>query len=235
MGYKADGAVTAVAIGREANGHNQCIAIGPYANSAPALHGIALGYQASVPAGQNNAAIGYQVTNSVSESTRVRGDLYLDGGSRVFTNGTFGSGAWGVKAFTIDHPLDPQNKVLRHYCVEGPDVWDVYAGNAMLSGGKTVVELPAYYSALNKAGSEVVQLTPWGEEADVHVVSVENNRLTIAGDKDVKVSWVVQALRNDPAAVEDLKQRPVEQLKSELKPGQAAEENAGVNADASTK
>jgi hypothetical protein len=49
------------------------------------------------------------------------------------------------------------------------------------------------------------------------------------------VSWMVIAQRNDPACVEDLKQRPVEQLKSELKPGQAAAENAGVNADASTK
>ena len=99
-----------------------------------------------------------------------------------------------------------------------------------------VLKSPAYYAALNRAGSEIYSLTPLGDLALVCVKEkVRDNRFVIRGDKDVEVSWTIKVLRNDPAAVEDLKQRPVEQLKSELKPGQAAEENAGVNADASTR
>lgn len=215
VGYSSDGHDQGAALGAEANGWGQCVAVGANANAAEATHGV---------------AIGFCVTNDISDSTRVRGDLYLDGsGNTIYYRTSFGSGGWSTKTFTIDHPLDPQNKVLRHYCLEGPDVWNVYAGNAVLAAGRAVVELPAYYAALNKAGSEIVTLTPWGKEADVYVVGVEGLRLTIGGNKDVKVSWTIKVLRNDPACIDDLKNRPVEQLKSELKPGQAGVENRTVN------
>ena len=65
---------------------------------------------------------------------------------------------------------------------------------------------------------------------------IADNRFVIGGGvPGGKVCWEIKAQRNDPAAIEDLKQRPVEQLKSELKPGQAAAENATVNADASKR
>ena len=54
-------------------------------------------------------------------------------------------------------------------------------------------------------------------------------RFTISGEKDVKVSWTIKVLRNDPACQEDLRRRPVEQLKSELSPDQVSRENVEIN------
>ncbi len=48
----------------------------------------------------------------------------------VFSNGRLGSS--GTKSFMIDHPLDPENKVLYHYSAESPDVLNIYTGNAIL-------------------------------------------------------------------------------------------------------
>ena len=251
-GSAAIGDISGVAVGRDANGRANCIAVGAYANSGPGSYGVAVGYGARIDgstvngvavgtgarvmAGAYNATAIGCVTNYTTESTMLRGNLFLDGGDQVYTNSAPGATDWGVKAFTIDHPLDPKNKVLRHYCMEGPQVWDIYAGNAQLKNGEAVVELPAYYSALNLEGSEIYSLTPVGDLAVVCVKEkVVGNRFVIKGDKDVEVSWTIKAQRNDPAAIEDLKQRPVEQLKSELKPGQAEAENAAVNTDTSAQ
>ncbi|HBA85257.1 MAG TPA: hypothetical protein DCZ95_14310 [Verrucomicrobia bacterium] len=169
----------------------------------------------------NRTAIGLQATNLIDNTCVVRGALYMDGGFGIMYRTNFGSGSWSVKAFAIDHPLDPQNKILRHYCVEGPDVWNIYAGNAVLKNGRAEVQLPDYYAALNQPGSEIYSLTPVGGPSEVWVQEeVSGHRFVLAGTKDVKVSWTLKALRNDPACLEDLKNRPAEQFKSRLTPEQ---------------
>lgn len=215
IGTRADADYNGIAIGYQTDGQ--------YSN-------IAVGFQANAYSGYDRIAIGCRITNRVNNSIAVRGTLYLDGGTGVMYRSTVGSGGWTLKAFTIDHPLDPANKVLRHFCMEGPEVWNVYAGNAQLVNGRAEVALPDYYSALNKVGSEVFSLTPVGALAQVAVGDEMNgNRFTIIGDKDVKVSWSIKVLRNDPACLEDLRRRPVEQLKSAMDPGQAAAESGSVN------
>jgi len=100
--------------------------------------------------------------------------------------------------------------------------------------GKAVVELPDYYTALNAVGSKVYSLAVIDErENEFPLVKVSkkvaDNRFEIAGTLDVEVSWTIKVLRNDPGCVDDLKRRPVEQLKSELQPGQTAVENQTVD------
>jgi hypothetical protein len=92
----------------------------------------------------------------------------------------------------------------------------VYAGNAQLVNGQAVVQLPDYYSALNLVGSEVYSLTPIGRVLVWIEKKIENNRFSIGGDQDVEVSWTIKVLRNDPACLEDLRRRPVEQWKNEI-------------------
>lgn len=228
VGYFANANEEGVAVGFSANGVLQGIALGEQADGAHT--NIAIGCRAIAHSGSERIAIGTDVENDIDDSARIRGNLYLDGGSSVYTRSTFGSGSFSVKAFTIDHPLDPTNRVLRHYCLEGPQVWNVYAGNAQLVNGIAVVQLPEYYGAENKAGSEVYELTAVGGQASLWIErEVSKKSFVIGGDKDVKVSWTVKVLRNDPAALQDLKERPVEQLKSALKPGQAPAENRSVN------
>jgi hypothetical protein len=104
-----------------------------------------------------------------------------------------------VKNFTIDHPLDPANKILRHTSIESPDALDVYSGNIVTdASGKAVVNLPSYFEALNI--DYRYQLTVIGAFAQA-IISKEivNNKFEIATSQpNVKVSWQVQGVRNDP-------------------------------------
>lgn len=135
-----------------------------------------------------------------------------------------------TKAFTIDHPVDPVNKVLRHFCMEGPQVWNVYAGNAKLRNGRAIVYLPDYYTKLNKVGSEVYQLTAVGDFANLFVAEkVSDNLFLIKGDKNVEVSWNIKVLRGDKACEEDLEKRPIEQAKQDMSKSQLIFENWQAN------
>jgi hypothetical protein len=101
----------------------------------------------------------------------------------------------------MDDPSDPANKYLYHTAVESPDMLNVYSGNITTDGaGEATVALPDYFEALNTDFR--YQLTPLGQFAQA-IVSQEiaNNVFTIKTDKpNVKVSWQVTGVRNDPYA-----------------------------------
>ncbi len=120
-------------------------------------------------------------------------------GDAVFANGDMT--ATGFKPFTIDHPLDPQHKMLKHFSIESNEVLNMYRGNVVLDGnGEATVELPDYFDAININFS--YNLTAIGSKADLFIKSeISNRRFEIAGGKPgQKVSWVVYADRNDEYA-----------------------------------
>lgn len=104
----------------------------------------------------------------------------------------------GVKAFHIDHPLDPANKYLNHAAVESNEVLNVYSGNITTDlGGMASVVMSNYFSALN--GDCRYQLTVVGQFAQAIVFrEIENNTFVIKTDRpSVKVSWQVTGVRQD--------------------------------------
>ncbi|NCC53341.1 MAG: hypothetical protein EOM20_19315 [Spartobacteria bacterium] len=207
--------ISGLALGAEADGDYNGIAIGYQSDGQ--YSNIAIGFQANAYSGYDRITIGRAITNRFNNSVALRGTLYLDGGTGVLYRPIVGSGTWQAKAFTIDHPLDPENKVLRHFCIEGPQVWNYYAGNAQLTNGEAVVDLPDYYTTLNLVGSEVYSLTPIGAPAALYIKKeVDNNRFIVGGDVDIKFSWTVNTLRNDPGCLEDIKRRPAEQWKRDI-------------------
>lgn len=112
-----------------------------------------------------------------------------------------GSLSKGSGSFKIDHPLDPANKFLYHSFVESPDMMNVYTGSAKIGeDGTVVVNLPAYFGALNI--DYHYQLTCVGGYAQVYVAEeVKDNQFKIAGGKPgMKVSWQVTGTRNDAYA-----------------------------------
>lgn len=116
----------------------------------------------------------------------------------IYSNGIFG--ATGAKSFQIDHPLDPENKYLRHFSMESPEVLNLYRGNVILdNNGEASVQMPDYFHAVNQECSYV--LTPIGAPADLYVKAEVNSQgiFEIAGgNAGMKVSWYVYAERNDP-------------------------------------
>jgi len=134
------------------------------------------------------------------------GNLIIqDGYSVRWSNG-------GYKAFTIDHPLNPANKVLRHFSAEGPEALVLYTGKARLNEkGEAVVELPEYFDVL--ARNPMVQLTAVGNHHVYVSREVNGNSFIIGGDAGTKVYWQVTAERDDPKARLERIQRPIEEEK----------------------
>ena len=140
-------------------------------------------------------------------------------------------GASGTKLFRIDHPDDPENKYLLHYSTESPEVLNAYSGKVTLdSAGEAVVELPHYFAKINKdprytltAVGAPMPMLHVAEEIDEAALSAGAKAgpgetaakctFRIAGGAPgAKVSWRIEAVRNDPwvrtkgAAVEVEKQ-----------------------------
>ena len=104
----------------------------------------------------------------------------------VFASGGFGG--TGAKYFVIDHPLDPENKILKHAAIESPEVLNMYRGNVVLNGtGEAVITLPDYFIEININYS--YDLTPIGSPApELHATtafSLNGHRSTLKRSKPV--------------------------------------------------
>lgn len=142
--------------------------------------------------------IGVAGWSTASGGYGVYGRSMGGGGYGIFSSGNFA--ATGTKSFIIDDPLDPANKMLKHYCIESPEVLNMYRGNVILNGdGEAVVELPNYFTLINIDYSYT--LTAIGQPAPGIYVKKEidnNGEFIIAGGNEgQKISWVVYAQRND--------------------------------------
>lgn len=174
------------------------------------------------PAGVlGTAANGRGVMGTSQAGTALWGET--SSGTGVFGTSTDGKGVYGfsmnsyagyfdgslyaasanaaVKAFRIDHPLDPANKVLMHSSVESNERKLVYDGVVTTdANGEATVTLPDWFDALN---TDVrYQLTVIGSFVQAIVKSeVENNRFVIASSApNTKVSWQVTGVRKDAFA-----------------------------------
>ncbi len=129
---------------------------------------------------------------------------YFDGKVNVVGNLTVSgnSSASGVKTFRIDHPLDPENKILRHAAMESNEVLNQYSGNISTdSDGLATVILPNYFEALNKDFR--YQLTAIGTFAQAIIkAEVANNQFIIQTNQpNTKVSWQITGVRNDKVMI----------------------------------
>jgi hypothetical protein len=163
-------------------------------NTAAAWYSFAVGEFSNVPSSYMNSAAFNGQTATASGQTRV--------GTLSKASGTF----------TIDHPIDPSNKILNHYFVESPEMVLIYRGVATIgSDGSAEVHLPDYFDALNR--NPMVQLTGVGT-SDVYVSEkVSGNRFVIGGKAGTEVYWTVTGDRKDQAAEITRILMPVEQMK----------------------
>ncbi len=129
-------------------------------------------------------------------------------GSTTFTTNTTFSGELSVLgtvskgggSFVIDHPLDPENKLLYHSFVESPDVKNIYDGIATLDqNGEATVTLPEYFEVLNKNYRYLATAIGVPSPHMYIKEGVEDNTFTIAGgEPNTRVSWQVTGIRQDP-------------------------------------
>lgn len=106
----------------------------------------------------------------------------------------------GGGSFKIDHPLKPETHYLFHSFVESPEMINIYKGRGKIEGGKYVINLPDYFSALNK--DIEYSLIPIGKAANLYVSKEhENNTVEISSDIDCDFSWFVYGVRQDKFAL----------------------------------
>ena len=124
-----------------------------------------------------------------------------------------GSLSKGSGSFLIDHPLDPQNKTLRHNFVESPENLCLYRGKVKLnSSGEGKVEMPDYFKALTKETEATVTLTSIGRPFNAgYEWNSDYTVFTVYGEPGREVSYVVMADRDDPVMRQLYK--PVEEEK----------------------
>jgi len=118
----------------------------------------------------------------------------------VSISGTLSKGGGG---FRIDHPLDPENKVLSHSFVESPEMLNVYRGTVTTGdSGDAAVALPDYVEALNEHFT--YHLTVLGELGTATVTQqVQENGFRIRSDRPgAEVCWLLLGVRRDPWATE---------------------------------
>jgi hypothetical protein len=192
----ADGGHSTVG-GGEANAASRSYATvaGGLHDTSAAFYSFTTGNHSVVPTAYSNSAAFNGQAATASSQTRV--------GALSKASGTF----------TIDHPLDPAGKILNHYFIEGPEMRNIYDGEAVLdASGRAVVTLPDYFDALNRKPR--VQLTGVGR-SDVYVAEkVSGNRFTIGGSPGTEVYWQVTGERKDVSAEATRRMMPVEQPKT---------------------
>lgn len=147
---------------------------------------------------------GYGVYGSTSSGYAgyFHGDVHVTG----TLSKAFGS-------FVIDHPLEPQNKILRHMFVESPEALCIYRGKIALdASGEAIVALPSYFAALTKENEATVSLTSVGRPfLTGYEWLPDYSGFRVYGDPGREISWVAYADRDDPAARKLA--RPVEEEK----------------------
>lgn len=134
-----------------------------------------------------------------------------------------GSLSKGSGSFVIDHPLDPENKLLRHNFVESPENLLIYRGKVQLdNSGEASVILPDYFKALTMENEATIQLTPVGRSKAERYYELSYewmnsfDQFLIYGEPGREISWMVLADRDDPV-IHELG-RPVEEEKGDMNP-----------------
>jgi hypothetical protein len=145
---------------------------------------------------QYNGSLAYAVMGQTGSNPNAYAGYFL---GKVHVSGNL-SKTGGT--FLIDHPADPEHKILRHSFVESPEMLLIYKGRTNLDGGAVTVELPSYFEALvNPEGREIV-LTCVGGYSPLYLDGdIADGRFTVrtveGGKPDQEFSWVVYGTRND--------------------------------------
>lgn len=139
---------------------------------------------------------------TISSRVAITGNAYV-----------VGAMSKGSGSFVIDHPLDPENKLLYHSFVESPDVKNIYDGVVKLNRkGEAVIRLPDYFLALN-SDFRYLATSLDGPMPNLHLAEEVYTEPTFfgrgerilfkiaGGESGGKVSWQVSGIRKDPLII----------------------------------
>jgi len=151
----------------------------------------------------------FEINNPNNSSTALLAATNGTGYAGVFEDdvmiwGTLygGKGVFRTSESIINHPIDPENKILRHNCIESNERTNIYKGRAKLQNGKLIIDLPDYFDALNHPENREINLTSINGWSPLYLDGkITNNQFVVKtteqGNQNQEFSWVVYAVRND--------------------------------------
>ena len=85
---------------------------------------------------------------------------------------------------------------------------NIYKGHTQLRNGELIIQLPAYFDALNHPDGREINLTPINGWSPLYLDGrIENNQFKIKTTKDGNInqefSWIIYAVRNDKYAIDN--------------------------------
>lgn len=112
----------------------------------------------------------------------------------------------GIKAFMIDHPMDPANKVLMHSSIESDERMNLYRGEVVTDeNGVATITLPNWMGALNE--EFLYQLTVIDDQDSAGftmakvIQRIKLGKFKIrTSQPNTAVSWQVSGRRHDPTS-----------------------------------
>jgi hypothetical protein len=175
---------------------------GVYGYNSSSLNFGYLGSSSFGAYGQSYSGYGVRGKSTTGYAGYFMGDVHITGALSK------GSGT-----FLIDHPLDPENRLLSHSFVESPENLLIYRGKVRLdTDGQAVVEMPEYFRALTDESEATIHLTSMGRPfLTGYEWKSDGASFTAYGEPGREVSWMVMADRDDPV-IHQLR-RPVEEDK----------------------
>lgn len=113
----------------------------------------------------------------------------------------------GIKSFVIDHPLDPENRVLEHSSVESDERMNIYRGVVKTDAqGYATLSVPQWFSALNTDIQYQLTVIDTADSSDFVAAKVVQKLVggsfkirTSAGGAEV--NWQLTGRRHDPTAL----------------------------------
>ncbi|MBI2548804.1 hypothetical protein HYW21_05635 [Candidatus Woesearchaeota archaeon] len=145
---------------------------------------------------QHNGGFGVKLQSWYDSSEEI-GSFDIDGDLQID-----GSISKAGGSFTIDHPLDPSNKILQHSFVESPEMRNMYFGQAKTGNDKkATVALPSWWQALNgyDTSEYTYQITSIGKFCSFYISEeISDNKFVVTSDQSqCKFSWQVSGIRHD--------------------------------------
>lgn len=192
-----------VAVGESANASGGLgVAVGASSDATQA-YCVAVGYNAQATGNNGAVAIGPNTTASAglsmalgpSTTSTTASTIVIGNGSHA-TNIPGSLTVTGSKTFQIPHPTK-ENFHLRHGAYEGPvSGGNIYRYQIETTDNVTTIDLPDYFSAINK--DIQVFVTP-EKHFGAAYGEIVGNTCTITSNQDGKYNVLIMGTRNDPA------------------------------------
>lgn len=178
----------------DASGDDTNVGVFAVGLSAQAGRGFGVAGIAS-GAGQNTGVYGQASGGTLNYAGYFEGLLHATSASST------------VKAFVIDHPLDPENMLLSHSSVESNERLNLYRGTTTTNAqGYSRVTVPEWFGALNRNIQYQITIVDDGSDQDEWVFAriaskLKNGSFVIrTSQPNTEVHWQVSGERHDPAS-----------------------------------